>query len=141
MAQGARGGQAHPRFGLWLMTVFAMLGLLLAAGGILAVVAYDVSQRTTEIGVRIALGAQPRDVTRLVLRDATRLIAGGVVLGLAGALVVARMARGLLFEVAPLDLTTLVAATLLLMAVGLLAAYVPTHRATRVDPVVALRAE
>jgi len=135
--------EVHARswFGVWLMTTFAGLGLVLAAGGIFAVVAYDVSRRTGELGLRMALGAAPHDVITLVLLQGARLMAGGVALGLVGSFVVTRLMGGLLFDIEPTDPLTLTLATAVLVGSGLLATYLPARRATRVSPVVALRSE
>ena len=127
-------------FRVWLMTVLAGLGLVLAAGGVFATVAYDVTRRTGELGVRMALGAAPSDVTRLVLRHGFRLTANGVALGLAGSLALSRLARSMLFGVEPTDPVSLAFATAVLVTTSLLATYLPTRRATRIAPVEALRA-
>jgi len=129
------------RFNLLLMGVFAMAALLLAMAGILGVLAYSVARRTREIGVRIALGASTRNVLGLVLRQALITAVIGVMAGLVGAILLTRTMRSLLFEVSPNDPVTLLGVTLLLLAVALLAAYIPARRATRVDPMVALRYE
>jgi ABC-type antimicrobial peptide transport system permease subunit len=132
---------AQPRLQLWVLGAFATLAVLLAAVGIYGVMAYTVSQRTREIGIRIALGAAQRDVVALVLGQGGRLVAIGVVLGEAGALTLTRVMRGLLFEVSPTDpvIFATVAAGLGVLAV--LASYLPARRAARVDPIVALRYE
>ena len=108
--------------------------------GLFAVVAASVRQRHAEIGIRVALGATATDVRRLVLGEGLRLGAVGAAIGLAGATIAARLLRGLLFEVHPLDPTSLLTATVLLIAVSGLACYMPARRATRLDPVVTLRA-
>jgi len=100
-----------------------------------------VAQRTHEIGVRIALGAERRDVLGLVVGQGLRLTAGGIALGAAGALALTRLMQSLLFEVSPQDPATFVAASAILLLVGLLASYLPARRAAMVDPAVALRAE
>ena len=141
MERHVRDGQARPRFAVWLMTMFAGVGLLLAAGGILAVVSSDVGERTREVGIRMALGATPRDVVRLVLRRGAMLTAGGTALGLAGAWAATPLAESMLFEVAPLDPLSLLGATTVLAAVALAATWLPARRAAGVDPVDALRAE
>jgi putative ABC transport system permease protein len=129
------------RFNLLLVGVFAGAALLLAMAGIFGVLAYSVARRTREIGVRIALGASTNNVLRLVLRQALTTAVVGVAVGLVGSFLLTRTMRSLLFEVSPNDPITLAAGVLLLLAVALLAAYVPARRATRVDPMVALRYE
>ena len=131
----------QPRFFALLAGAFAALALVLAAIGIYGVMAYVVSQRTGEIGVRMALGATSREVFRLILGDGLRLTAVGVVLGIAGSFAVGRWLKSLLFGVGSWDFTTLLATAGLLLAVAALACLVPARRAMRVDPMVALRAE
>ena len=120
---------------------FAIVATVLGAVGIYGVLAYAVGQRTQEFGVRMALGAQPRQILGLVMRRGIILTALGIVIGVAGALALTRYLRGMLFEITPLDLTTYLTVTLLFAAVALVAAYLPTRMATRVDPAVALRSE
>jgi cell division protein FtsX len=129
------------RFNLLLVGVFAMAALLSAMAGIFGVLAYSVARRTREIGVRIALGATTGNVLGLVLRQALVTAVIGVAIGLAGSFILTRTMSSLLFEVSPTDPATLVATALLLMLVALLASYIPARRATRVDPMVALRYE
>jgi putative ABC transport system permease protein len=129
------------RFELHMMSVFSLLALAIAMVGIYGVIAYSVSQRTTEIGIRMALGAQSTDVARLILSQGARLVGLGLLLGFAGALAVGRMIEARLFEVSAHDPLTLAAITLLLAAVAALACWLPARRATKVDPIVALRAE
>jgi len=124
-----------------LLGVFASLAASLAAIGIYSVTAYLVTQRTHEIGVRMALGAQQQHVLQLVLKHGARLIFFGVLAGAAGALALTKLISGLLFGVAPTDLATFAYAAVLLCAVALVACYVPARRASRVDPLVALRHE
>jgi predicted permease len=130
-----------PRSTMWLLFSFAALALLLSAVGIYAVVAYTVAQRTREIGIRIALGARARDVVRGILAWSLTVASAGLALGIAGAWAVTRVLRSLLFEVTPHDTVTFIATPLLLLFVVLLAAYAPARRASRVDPMVALRNE
>lgn len=129
------------RFNLFLLVAFASLALILAAVGIYGVISYSVSQRTHEIGIRMALGAERRDITRLVLREATELALIGVSLGVLAALGLTRLITSLLFGVSPTNPLTFFAVSLILTAIALLACYVPARRATRVDPMGALRNE
>jgi putative ABC transport system permease protein len=126
------------RFTLMLLGVLAALALLLAAVGIYSIMSYSVAQRTSEIGIRMALGARAEDVFRLVVGQAARVTATGVGLGMIAALIVTRMMRSLLFGVAPGDPLTIVAICLLLGGVALVASYVPARRAARVDPLLAI---
>ena len=132
---------AQPRFNTFLIGLFAVLAFVLSAIGIYGVVSYDVTQRTGEIGVRMALGAQSWDVLRLILRQGFVLTLGGLLAGLAGANLLTRFLTGLLFEVKPTDPLTygIVASLLAVVAAG--ACLIPARRATRVDPLVALRYE
>jgi len=129
------------RMGAALLGLFGALALTLASIGIYGVLAYSVAQRTSEIGLRMALGAQPRQVLALVLRQGMLLALIGATAGILVALPVARQAAGLLYGVSATDPLTYVGITLLLMAVALLACYLPARRATRIDPLVALRVE
>jgi len=129
------------RFNTLLIGFFAVVALVLAAVGIYGVVAYSVAQRTHEIGVRMALGAQKRDVFSLILRQGMLLVVAGVALGLAGAMALTRLISQLLFDVSALDAATFVSTSLLLAAVALFACYLPARRAARVDPMVALHYE
>ena len=130
---------ASRRFILSLIASFAGLALVLAAIGIYGVLAYSVTQRTRELGVRMALGALRSDVLRLVLGQSLRITAIGIIVGVAGSLVVTRFLQTLLFEVHPTDPPTFAGVVLLLAAVSAAASYVPSRRATHVDPMVALR--
>ena len=130
---------ARPRFYSVLLGVFAGVAGMLAAIGIYGVLAYAVVERTQEIGIRMALGAQRSNVLALVLRNGAILTTIGIALGLLGAAATTRLLQGMLFGVAPLDLTTFVAVSLMFAAVATLASYVPARRATNVDPMVALR--
>jgi putative ABC transport system permease protein len=131
----------QPRFFAVLAAGFAVLALVLAAVGIYGVMAYVVSQRTTEIGVRMALGATRSEVFRLVLGDGLKITALGIVIGVAGSLLVARWLTSLLYGVTATDPMTLAATAGILMLVAAAACFIPSRRATRVDPMVALRAE
>ncbi len=132
---------SNQRLYAWLLGVFAALALTLASAGIYGVMSYLVTQRTREFGVRMALGASRNDVWRMVLRQALVLIGAGVAIGLAGAFAVTRVLARFLFGVKPIDLPTFTAVSLVLIAVALVATYLPALRATRVDPMVALRYE
>jgi len=132
---------AQRRFTMLLLALFAATALLLSAIGIYGVTAYFVNQRTQEIGIRVALGAAPRDVIRLVLGQGVRLAACGVAAGLIGALGITRSIDRLLYGISARDPLTFVTLAAVLTAIALLACYVPARRATRVDPIVALRYE
>ncbi len=128
-----------PRMGAALFGLFGLLGMLLASVGIYGVMAYMVAQRTSEIGIRMALGAQPRDVLRLVVGQGMRLVVTGIVLGVACSLALSRLMSSLLFEISPTDPMTFVTVSGVLAAVALLAGWLPALRASRIDPVLALR--
>jgi putative ABC transport system permease protein len=130
---------AERRFALQILGFFAGVALLLAAIGIYGVMAYTFSQRRHEIGIRMALGAQPRDILRMALSEGMTLVAVGLGSGLVGALILTRFLRSMLYAVSPNDPLTFVALPALLAAVALLACFVPARRATQVDPLVALR--
>jgi predicted permease len=132
---------ARPRFNLVLLGLFGGLALLLSAAGIYGVMAYGVAQRKNELGLRLALGAQPHDVMNLILRQGLRLISVGLVLGLVSALALTRLMKSLLFGVNAMDAVTFAAVTLLLLVVALLACWIPARRATKVDPLIALRSD
>jgi len=132
---------AQQRFNMLLLGLFAALALILATVGIYGMMAYRVGQRMHEIGIYIALGAQRRDVLRLVLSDGAKLAFFGIAMGIAGAIALTRVMTSLLFEVKPTDPETFAVVATLLAIVALAACYVPTRRAMRVDPVVALRYE
>jgi putative ABC transport system permease protein len=129
------------RFTMLLLGLSAALALVLAAIGIHGVLSYAVAQRTREIGVRVALGARPWRVVRLVLMEGLVLSAAGLAIGLAGALALTRLLASLLYGTTPTDPATFVGVMLFLIVVALAASYVPARHATRVDPVVALRTE
>jgi ABC-type antimicrobial peptide transport system permease subunit len=132
---------AQPRFRTVLLGLFATAAMLIATCGLYGLMAYAVTQRRREIGVRMALGATRRDVLRLVLTHALRTVLTGLIVGLAGAAGVTRVLQTFLFGVTPTDPLVFTAVTLLLLAVGLMAAWLPARRATRIDPWAALRAE
>jgi putative ABC transport system permease protein len=123
------------------VTLFAVVGVLLAAIGIYGVMSYAVAERTHELGVRIALGADRASVLRLVLGESIALAAIGIAVGLAGAFAAARLIQSLLFGVTATDAVTFVAISALLAVTALVASYVPARRAMRVDPMIALRYE
>ena len=132
---------AQPRFEMLLLGVFAVIALVLAAVGIYGVISYSVSRRTREIGIRIALGASRIDVLRMVVRQAVVQALAGAVVGLAGALLVSRLMAKMLYGVQPTDPVTFGGVAIVLALVALLASCVPARRATRIEPMIALRNE
>ena len=141
MDEAVAASVAEPRLRTLLVVLFATAATLIATCGIYGLMAYTVTQRRREIGVRMALGADRGDVLRLVLTRALRIVVAGVIVGLAGAAGVTRVLQTFLFGVTPTDPLAFTIVTLLLMAVGLMAAWLPARRATRIDPCAALRAE
>jgi len=132
---------AGPRFGFLLMSIFGSVGLILVTVGVYSVLAYTAAQRTHEIGIRMALGAETRDVLRLVVTMGVRLVALGAVIGLVASLLLARVIATQLWGVSPYDPMTLSGVTILLLLTGLIACWIPARRASQVDPLVALRYE
>ena len=132
---------ARPRFNAFLLSIFGVAALMLSTIGLYAVMAAYVRQRGREIALRLALGATATSVRRFVLSEALRLAGLGAVIGLAGAAIATRLLRGMLFEVHPLDPSTILGAALLLIAASALASYLPVRRATRVDAMAMLRSE
>lgn len=132
---------AARRFAMVVLALFAATAMILASIGIYGVMAYYVTQRMREIGIRIALGARPRDVLRLVVGRGVWLTVAGIGIGLLGAILMTRSLQSLIFEVKPFDPLTMVAGASLLVVVALSACFIPALRAMRVDPVLVLRAE
>jgi putative ABC transport system permease protein len=132
---------AAPRFNTTLLSIFAAVALILTIIGLYGVMSYSVAQRTNEIGIRMALGAQTRDVLTLIVKQGVTLVLIGLALGMVGALALTRLLATLLFGVTTKDPMTFISIAALLSFVALLACYVPAWRATRVDPLEALRCE
>ena len=141
MEQRVSASLARPRFNALLLNLLSALAAALAAVGIYGVISYSVAQRTREIGIRLALGAKRSDVLRLVIRQGMALVGGGVAIGLAASWALTRLMQGLLYGVSATDLLTFAGAALLLGAVAAAACWLPARRATKVDPMVALREE
>jgi putative ABC transport system permease protein len=129
------------RFSMVLLTSFAVAALILASVGIYGVMSYLVSQRKSEMGIRLALGAQPWDILRLILGQGLKLITIGVIVGLAAAVALTRLLSSLLFGVSATDPVTFIVIPLILAGVALGASFVPARKATKVDPIIALRNE
>jgi putative ABC transport system permease protein len=132
---------ARQRFSMLLLAVFAGLALVLAAVGIYGVMSYSVAQQTREIGIRIALGAKRSDVLIMTVKNALKLVGAGLICGLAIAFVLTRVMASLLFGISATDPLTFLSIAVVLLGVALLASYVPALRATRIDPMIALRAQ
>jgi putative ABC transport system permease protein len=141
MAQVVSRSVAAPRFRTLLLGVFAAVALLLSLSGLYGVLAFAVAQRTHEFGIRMAVGAARADVLRMVVRQGLALVIAGIAIGLPVALLATRALQGLLFEIPATDAATFAAIVALLVVVSALASWVPARRATRVDPMVALREE
>lgn len=132
---------AEPRFRTMLLGAFGLMATLLAAVGVYGLISYSVTQRTREIGIRVALGAKPRQVMLPVVREGLTLGVAGVIIGLAGAFAVTRVLSNFLFGVEATDPVTFAGVALLLLFVAFIASYIPSRRALRIDPMTALRAE
>jgi len=130
---------AEPRFNMFLVGVFSVTALLISVVGVYGVTAYSAAQRTREMGIRRALGAQQGDILRLVVAQGFRLALAGVIVGVAGALALTRLMTSLLFQVSATDPATFAGVALLFLLVALAASYIPARRATRIDPMTALR--
>jgi putative ABC transport system permease protein len=141
LADYMSGSIAQPRLNAMLVTLFAVIALLLAAAGIFGVMSYSVTQRTQEIGIRLALGAQRHDVLRLIILQGMRFVGLGLFIGLIGVFVCSRLLQSFLFGIGATDLRTMLTVTLILAGVAFIACFVPARRATLVDPIQALRAE
>ena len=132
---------ASQRFRSMLLSIFAGLAVCLAMAGIYGVMAYAVTQRTAEVGLRMALGAERRDIVKLVLGQVARLTAIGLAAGIVGAVIATRLLRSMLFEVKPADPVTYIGMICLVAGIALLAGYLPAWRAARIEPLEALREE
>ena len=139
MTKAVADSVAQPRFRAVLIGIFAVLALVLAAAGVYGVTSYSVGQRTREIGLRVALGADRRQVLQLIFREQTKLLTAGVGFGLAGSLASMHLVSGLLFGVRSGDLASIAISIAAISAATLLAAYLPARRAARLDPMVVLR--
>ena len=141
LAETVRGTLAQRRYTMLVLVAFALASLVLAGIGVHGVLSYALAQRTREFGVRMALGAEPGRVYALVLRDGARMIGLGLAIGVAGALALSQSMRALLFGVSPQDPLTFVGVAVVLAAVALVASWLPARRASRVDPMLALRTD
>jgi len=135
------GAVARQRFSMLLLAIFAALALVLAAVGIYGVMSYTVAQQTREIGIRIALGAKRGDVLKMTVKQAIKLVGLGLAIGLPSAFILTRVMSTLLFGISATDPITFLGISLVVLAVALLASYIPALRATKVDPMIALRAQ
>jgi ABC-type antimicrobial peptide transport system permease subunit len=140
MAERIADQTAQSRFTTWVLGAFAAIALLLSTIGIYGVMSYLVAQRTREVGIRIALGATPRQIVQLIVGRGALLVGSGIVAGSAASMALQRVMSTLLFQVSILD-TAIIVAIAILGATGVMACYIPALRAARVDPLVALRAE
>jgi len=131
----------QPRFYTFLFSLFGAIGLVLTMTGVYGLVSYTVAQRTQEIGIRMALGATRQTVLRMVVRQGIALSVAGLIIGLAGSFALSKLIATLLFNVKPTDVVTFIASGLVLLGATFLASYIPARRATKVDPIVALRYE
>jgi putative ABC transport system permease protein len=135
------GAVARQRFSMLLLAIFAGIALVLAAVGIYGVMSYSVAQQTREIGIRMALGAQRSDVLKMTVKQSLKLVGLGLLIGLVSAFILTRVMATLLFGISATDPLTFLSISLVLLAVAMLASYIPALRATRVDPMIALRAQ
>ena len=124
-----------------LLSAFALVALTLAMIGVFGLLAYDVAQRTPELGIRLALGGQPRDLRALILGNGLRLVVAGLLMGMPAAIPTGNWLGSVLFQVSPTDPLTLIGSAVILLVVSLVACSIPARRATRIDPMVALRTE
>jgi putative ABC transport system permease protein len=141
MEEVASESASRPRRQAWMIGVFAAVALILAAFGVYGVLSYSVAQRTNEMGIRMALGAQPRELLRMTMRHGMALAVIGLAIGLAAAFALTRVMASLLYEVKPADPFTYAAVSMLLLGVAAAATYAPARRAGKVDPITALRWE
>jgi putative ABC transport system permease protein len=132
---------APRRLNATLVSSFGLLAVMIAAVGIAGVLAFSVSTRTNEIGIRMSLGADSSRVQRMILREGGTLLAVGLALGIAGAFFAARLIRGLLFGIAPYDPPTLVAVAVMMVAIGIVACWLPALRASKIDPAITMRGQ